>query len=265
MLHIPSQCVSYKLHNFVKVYPDFARYYELRTPVECIIDGWETEKHDKKGSKTPQIKPDSLIKSIARTKTVISDIVLSNRFEYFVTFTFARDRQDILLCKERLTFWLNNCRKKYGDFEYLLVPEWHKKKDAIHFHGLFKNFNVPLLDSGKKIKGRKAFNIPSYKLGFSTAVQMDSSPRTASYIKKYVTKEIYEETKTKNSKRYWVSRNLQRPKKIHNVTITETAKSHLTPSYSFDNLTIYTIPATLTLQTKDKGQTWKISTTLSKA
>lgn len=260
MLKANQKDITYTIKNVAKIYPDSVKLLVYKTPIITIQKGWETEKRVFKIKTEVSPAPDSLLKSIRRTKTTISDIVLCNKFDYFITFTFKKDREDINKCKERLSNWIDNTKKQYGDFQYILVPEWHKNKKAIHFHGLFKGLKTPLVDSGHKIKGRKIYNIPSYKLGFSTAAKMDSSPKTASYIKKYISKELYENTKAKNTKRYWCSKNLLRPKKIHNLTITKQATHLLEPLYTFENLTIYNIPPTLTLQTNNKGNTWKILT-----
>ena len=82
-------------------------------------------------------------------------------------------------------------------------PCWPHKDGAWHFHGLFSNVNdSEFVDSGKCTdKGQKIFNVGKYKLGFTEAIQLDGSFAVVSYICKYITKKLCEQTKGK--KRYW--------------------------------------------------------------
>lgn len=94
--------------------------------------------------------------------------------------------------------------------KYLVVPEKHKS-GRWHFHGLFSDIeNMSMLDSGHySDSGDKIYNIKDFKLGFSYAVECNGSAKVVTYISKYVSKDMINETQ--NKKRYWVSKNLDLP------------------------------------------------------
>lgn len=155
----------------------------------------------------------NLSKSFVRTKKRVYDYVRSNKWEWFLTLTFAPDkvnRYDYLEVSEKLHYWFSNMKKKCPDMKYLVVPEQHKD-GAFHFHGLFANVDgLRFVDSGKKDKqGRVIFNVGKYRLGFTTATRIEHTGKASSYLMKYITKELCSVTKGK--KRYWVSRNVDEP------------------------------------------------------
>jgi len=179
-----------------------------------------------------------------RTKQNIVDYVLCNDFDMFVTFSFAQDRYDIDKCKKDLMNWIKNAQQWHRDngykpFSYILVPEFHKDKKAIHFHGLFNNFLQHIKQSknpktGKPVvqKGKMVFNIPSYTLGFTNVTYIKNKEATARYVTKYITKDIMD---IPNSKRYWASRDLKKPTRLYNQELSQIQLDEL---YRGDNFTI---------------------------
>ena len=156
---------------------------------------------------------DSLRISRSRTIKKIYDIGRSNYWDWFLTFTFNKekvDRYSYAICSQKLSQWLDYLRRRNPNMKYLVVPEQHKD-GAWHFHGLFSNVNdVEFQTSGKYTdKGQEIFNVGKYKLGFTEAIKLDGSFAVVSYICKYITKKLCEETKGK--KRYWYSRNCDLP------------------------------------------------------
>jgi hypothetical protein len=119
-------------------------------------------------------------------------------------------------------YWLNNQRILHGKFKYLIVPEYHKDNKSLHFHGLFLGYNGNLVDSGRTKNGRTIYNINSYRAGFTTAVRIDNREKVASYVAKYITKDM---PKFRNKQRYWCSNGLKRPLKIVNPKLTEKDKT----------------------------------------
>lgn len=173
----------------------------------------------------------SLYKSLYRTRSKIFDYANSNKWEWFVTFTFDSekvDRFNYLEISKKFSKWLTNMRFQYcPDMKYLVVPELHKN-GAYHFHGLFSDCvsldfscavdNREFLKSGKinrnfgkdfKINGEQIYNIKKYKLGFSYCMKVRDTKKISNYIVKYITKEFV--SSVKNRKRYWNSQNLQLP------------------------------------------------------
>ena len=151
--------------------------------------------------------------SMSRTVKNIYEITRSNEWEYFVTLTFNPEKVDSFDYSEvvkKLSKWLNNLKDRYAsDLKYIVVPELHKS-GRFHFHGLFADIgSMQLVDSGKRLPdGGIIYNIGNYKLGFTTATKIKDTGRVSSYVTKYITKELV--AVTKNKKRYWCSRNLDK-------------------------------------------------------
>ena len=152
-------------------------------------------------------------RSMRRTVNMIYDYSRSNNWEWFLTLTLNPEkvnRFDYQACCKKLGNWLIVMRRLCPDMKYLIVPEQHKN-GAWHFHGLFADCDgLGFADSGHRdSKGRIVWNVGKYRLGFSTATQITDLKKTASYICKYITKELC--AATVGRKRYWVSRNLDKP------------------------------------------------------
>lgn len=149
-----------------------------------------------------------------RTINNIYEITRSNMWEYFITLTFNPqkiDRFNYEECTKALSGWLKNIKNNYApDLKYILVPELHKD-GAYHFHGLIANCGkMSFIDSGHKTKTKQTiYNIENYKLGFTTATKVNDTSKASNYITKYITKELCATTKGK--KRYWASKNLDKP------------------------------------------------------
>lgn len=179
-----------------------------------------------------QISHDDIIKrmhsidvSLKRTKQNIFDILECNDFDLFVTFSFGKDHYDIKKCKQRMQKWIENQQfwhktNGFQPFTYMLIPEYHKDKRAIHFHAMINGYRNTLRKSvhprtGRQViqKGKKIYNIPSYTAGFTNASFIKNKEATSRYIAKYVTKDII---LLPNQKRYWCSRSLKRPLRLYN-------------------------------------------------
>lgn len=159
-------------------------------------------------------------RSLRRTRKAIKDYVHMNDFEWFATFTFAKNRYDDVSAKRRFANWLRNQRKRNGQFRYLVVIEEHKD-GALHFHVLMGGYKGRLEyaknpHTGKKIAdghGDYVRNFSEYKLGHSTAKKITNSMAAVRYIQKYITKE---NVATFGKNRYWISKNLRRPIIVEN-------------------------------------------------
>ena len=167
-------------------------------------------------------------KSYGRAVNNLFDILMATpQFDTFVTLTLDNNvvkRDDYKDAVKRLGVWLDNRVRRNG-LTYVLVPEFHKDKSNVHFHGLMtwdslctvrainqkaesRYFGHPLKDN----KGRPVFNIDDYRLGFSTAIRItgeNGREACAKYCFKYITKTNGE----KVGGRYYLSGgNLGRPK-----------------------------------------------------
>ena len=153
-----------------------------------------------------------LYDSLSRTRRAIYDLCMSNKWDYFLTFTFRKevvDRYNYEDCSKKMMIWVNNVKKLFApNLKYVIVPEQHKD-GAWHFHGLLADVgDLSFIDSGlTDSKGRTIYNLFEYKFGFTTATKVTDSLATCLYVQKYITKGLCE--KLMNKKRYWCSRNLE--------------------------------------------------------
>lgn len=160
-------------------------------------------------------------RSVRRTVNMIYDYSRSNAWQWFLTLTLDPEkvnRFDYQACCKKLKNWIDNMRRSCPDMKYLIVPEQHKD-GAWHFHALFADCDgLGFVDSGHRdSKGRTIWNVGKYRLGFSTATQITDLKKTASYICKYITKELC--IATQGRKRYWVSHNLDTPIVIEDYSV----------------------------------------------
>lgn len=205
-----------------------ATYYPEFVDIFVPLDPYEKNQPRPKSSRIKreptdeeieQTKEENQESSLRRTKRKVSDYILCNNFEIFATFTFKDDRQNIDRCKSKMQDWLDNQKKRYGKFQYIIVPEFHKDGKSLHFHALIMNYSGQLEravnpNTGKFVKkgGRDVYTFPGYQSGFSNARKIDSDPESraklANYLGKYITKDM---PLFPGKKRYWNSRDLSVP------------------------------------------------------
>ena len=168
-----------------------------------------------------------------RAKNKIKEYALSNQWEFFCTLTLDKlkqDRYDLSAYIKKLSQMIRDIRKATGaNIQYLLVPEQHKD-GAWHMHGLLRGLlpgMVRAVPVGKR--KRQPYNWIAYseKFGFSDLERVESSEKVASYITKYVTKEMSSSIKEINAKSYYVSRGLEVSKVIKKGTVS----TKYNPSY----------------------------------
>lgn len=215
-------------NNYTKSSLVFARAIYYKTKVRVYIpnipfqlNGFEVNsscRHSLTGPSS-EANNDNIERSLRRTRKKLSDYILCNTFELFITFTFATNRQDIEEKRRQMSNWLRNQRKCNGKFDYIIVPELHKDKQSLHFHALFNGYcgsikqainpktELPLFNHGQPV-----YVLPEYTLGFNNAKRIvsdnDSQERVASYVRKYITKDtplFY------GKQRYWASKDLKLP------------------------------------------------------
>lgn len=197
----------------VKHYPDGSRRVSAFSADILREPGWEEQQpkqRRRKGDDEGGGAPEDLARSKRRARAAVTDIALSNEFQYFVTLTLDKskvDRYDGSEVTRKLNHWLDNNVRRKG-LKYILVPELHKD-GALHFHGFF-NDALPMVDSGTLDTGqgkprkprteaqrRKlladgahiVYNIPAWRLGFTTAIELYGDYRSAvGYVCKYISK-----------------------------------------------------------------------------
>ena len=150
---------------------------------------------------------DNQARSLRRSMQSIYEIARANNFDYFATFTFSQlYRYDYDTCKEKFVKWLKNFKaRKCSGIEWLCVPERHKD-GAWHFHAMFQGDLSAHLVAGVHA-GR--YIISAYRLGINELEPIRDSNRCASYITKYITKDLA--LSLKNCRRYFYSKGLKKP------------------------------------------------------
>lgn len=203
-----------------------------------IIPKIDQQRRERKEYSKKQRDEMNIHRSLRRTKTTIKDIMLSNRFDLWCTFTYncrnchpkcdnnpctcspaTCKRFDMHYTNTTLRNWFQNQRKRTSpNLKYLAVPEYHKN-GAIHFHCLMSGFNGRLKETKKRTSnGQKVYNAAGYYSGWTEFVKIgelfdddsfdDQYKRVSSYLTKYVTKDmpvIY------GKRRFLVSEGLTRP------------------------------------------------------
>lgn len=179
-------------------------------------------------------------RAIHRAKSAIRDLVLSNKWDYWVTLTVASEgaervrgvgiRYDYAAQIRRMRTLLDNLVRRKGAL-YVLVPELHDD-GAIHYHGFVRGFRAvwsgtmqpPGGGKPRRVKSSEraekrgggwhdVYNLPEWVLGFSTAIPFYGDPlRAASYACKYAAKQM--ETGKIGGRYYLSGGDLQRPAKV---------------------------------------------------
>lgn len=160
-------------------------------------------------------------KNLYRAKCNIVDLIYHNSlikpWEYFVTLTFdpkevnSFNYDDV---SSAIVKWLDNMKHQNPKMAYVMTPELHKS-GRVHWHGVFRDVPKWVLiparcKSGSFIykNGMQIFNLANYKYGFTTVSKIKNQEAVSVYVSKYITKDLIEK---KFKKRYWMSRNLERP------------------------------------------------------
>lgn len=178
-------------------------------------DMLEQKEEKPKSEQTPEQAAHSLQVSLNRTKNAIYDLAKSNDWEWFVTFTFDPkmcNSTDYDVVVKMLKRFIDNMRKNYAPgLIYLIVPELHADGKKFHFHGLLANTGrIDFTKSGiRDDDGEMIYNVFQWEYGFSTASKIKDTVRASAYITKYMTKECVQVTK--NKRRYYASKNINRP------------------------------------------------------
>ena len=170
---------------------------------------------------------DRLEESLCRSRRLLRDYVLCNKWDLFCTFTFDMakvNRYDYKECSAVLRKFFNNYRNRYSsDFRYIVIPEFHKD-GAIHFHGFVRGIRPDDLYVPEMIQkrvGGQLVDIPNtrqyvrwknYSYGNFDCSAIRSIEAAAHYAVKYITKNLM--ALPKGLKVVLHSANLQKPELI---------------------------------------------------
>lgn len=201
-------------------YPDMVQIFIPNSPIIRKEPGFETRRYQN----APEL-PDEILnetdeeRSIRRSAKKIGDYILCNPFDMFVTFTIKDDRQNAERSKQKVSDWLKNQRNRNGKFRYIVVPEYHKDGQSLHFHALIGDFSGkierainPKTNKPLKQNGKEVYQISGYTLGFTNVKlvgnKSEDRSKLSAYLKKYITKDM---PTFHGRQRYWVSKGLELP------------------------------------------------------
>jgi hypothetical protein len=193
--------------------------------------------------------------SIYRAKSRVFEIAACNDFEFFGTCTISKEkynRCDLEAIYKKLGKWLSNRTRTHGGIKYLILPELHSDKKNWHFHGLFKFENIyknivpfeikkdmPVRQKKKieELKKQGFFNFPDYaeNFGFCSFGLIKDKGRAASYVTKYITKNIDNNKIDLCKKLYYCSTGLNRSKKIASGNIADLPEALKNKECVFEN------------------------------
>ncbi|MGB4762746.1 MAG: hypothetical protein WBP12_05330 [Candidatus Saccharimonas sp.] len=210
------------ISDLVKVYPDMIQIVIYNNNYTLPSRSGVSKEHKK--MITDSKRRDSMHRSLRRSKVSVRDIVRSNDWDYWCTFTFncgrcfqgcknkpcicdktKCKRYDLEYCRRRMSLWL----RRQGNLRYIIVPELHKD-DAMHFHALISGYNGSLKDLGIRSKSGAKIYQGNYRAGHCQFVPINKDyDSVAKYItKQYITKNM---PMFYGKRRYWTSHHLKRP------------------------------------------------------
>lgn len=192
------------VHDFVRIkrFGNRCKMVYFNTPVRTA--GVEDEKRGE--GRSPE-SGERIACNVSRARSRVFELAACNEWEWFVTFTLdpeKYDRYNLSRFRGDLSQWIRNQRRLHGGtLRYLLIPEQHKD-GAWHMHGLFAGVpesEVRLFDLAENIpeklrktirSGTPVYDFPRYrdKFGYVTMTRVRDADKCASYITKYITKDI---------------------------------------------------------------------------
>lgn len=220
---------------------------ECKSQKEQEKENNKTNEIKRKYIKTEERERDDAIK---RARDKCFDIARLNTWKYFITITFDGSKyesENPEFVMKKIRNYLHNKVKlsENKSFKFLLIPEYHKS-GKIHCHALVSEIDT--VDSGTRlVKGypkpvkletvekrgltvkQIVYNIPSWKYGFSTAIEINNSTAFAFYITKYITKG----NKKIFGNYYWAGGGVVREPKIiyHNTDFESVPRSSFSKGY----------------------------------
>ena len=204
-------------YNIKEYNKDMYRLIYCKMPIKN--SGFED---DRKVEYKRDVNDKKLDNNISRARTRIFEYAICNDFDYFVTLTVNEqylDRYDLKEYIKKLGQFIRDYRKKHGvNVQYLLIPEKHKD-GAWHMHGLIKGIPKENLKINKY--GYKDWEEYSKRFGYISIDEVRNQVAVSKYITKYISKSIDTGggVTEKESKLYYCSRGLKRPKKVHEGTL----------------------------------------------
>lgn len=166
-------------------------------------------------------------KNIMRSKFSLQRLAKANedKFNTFITLTFAENQKDLTYCNKKLANWLRQVKRHIKDFSYICVPEF-QKRGAVHFHlmtTLDIKKNPDIIIPQKEFteyqylkmtdNQRKAcYDVKYWFHGYSSVFPIKKD-EVVGYLTKYFTKDI--DNRLFGHRRYTYSLNLNIPEELY--------------------------------------------------
>lgn len=162
------------------------------------------------------IYPEKLDNNISRARSAVWTLIQSNNFDYFITLTFdsskvinRHDRKSLI--KSVCRFFNNYAKNRnIPSLKYILIPEFHKD-GAIHLHGVISGIRETDLFINEH--GYLDWKQYHEKFGFINIENMHNKSATASYVTKYISKDLAKGI-NKGEHLYYCSKRLSRGEKV---------------------------------------------------
>lgn len=165
-----------------------------------------------KGKRSDEKRADN----IGRAMRTVYDIIKCNKWDYFCTQTINAnllDRSDLHGFVSKMSRGVADQNKRVihrdTKIRYLWVPELHSDGMSWHLHGVLSGL-VPK-DLRRNKNGYLEWCWSSDNVGFFSLSQIRSKERTASYVRKYITKNVNAGGHLVDSHLYFCSKGLERP------------------------------------------------------
>lgn len=176
---------------------------KIKSYLHCRQYSLSYKFNNKKEKSKKNNKEESLRCSASRACSLLKDYILSNEFEYFVTYTIASDLKfDIdnacLMFNKTFQNYSLNAKRKGYNFKYCYVFELTKNK-GVHVHGFFSGF-YDLYENQYGHLSSKYFDKIGYQC-FDDAEKINEF-----YLFKYIIK-----SEKLGSRHFYSSKNLNKP------------------------------------------------------
>lgn len=175
----------------------------------CRTAGLENDTPSKKGS----VNDTKLSNNLARAKSALLELALCNPWDYFATLTIdpaKYDRFALRQIKKDIAAFLHNKNRHLPadqQIRYLLVPEQHAD-GAWHFHGFFHN--IPASELFINENGYLDWRPFRDRFGYISLDKVRDQSRAASYVTKYITKDLQKNVSELGQHLYYSSKGLSR-------------------------------------------------------
>lgn len=183
---------------------------------KIVIDTESSE--DKQATINNTVNTKKLTNNLTRAKSKINELALCNPWDFFVTFTIdptKYDRYDLKSYYKDFSELIHNLNKYRTDenkIKYLFIPEMHKD-GAWHIHGLLHGLHDDDLTVNKN--GYLSWKKYEEKFGYISLSYVNDKERVASYIVKYITKDMEKNVTELGYHLYYASKGLKKAKLLY--------------------------------------------------